>query len=75
MMRTEELKKICLEQIELGGGDPQVALKQPGRWGKTNYRFFMGVKGEIVLDNFGDGLVVMYPAKELLSAILYRLGE
>lgn len=72
-MNKDELKKICQEQIELCEdtiSNPQVTLKQPGKWGKTNYRKLFGVKGEIVQDNFGDGLVVMYPAKELLVAIL-----
>jgi hypothetical protein len=69
-MNKNELKKECLEQINLGGSEsPQIALKQSGRWGKTNYRKLFGVIGEIVQDNFGDGLVVMYPAKELLNAI------
>ncbi len=66
-MNKDELKRICQEQIDIGGVD--VALKQPGKWGKTDYRILFGVKGEIVQDNFGDGLVVMYPAKELLAAI------
>ncbi len=76
-MNIEELKKICQKQIALGVSEPQVALKQRGKWGKTNYRRLLGVKGEIVQDNFGDGLVVMYPAKELLVAIHTegRIGE
>ena len=69
IMNTEELKRICQEQIDLGMANPQIALKQPGRWGKRDYRLLFGVKGEIVRDNFGDGMVVMYPAKELLAAI------
>ena len=73
-MKLDELKKLCQEQIALYekmglSGQPEVALKQPGRRGRTDYRLFMGVKGEIVRDNFGDGMVVMYPARELLFAI------
>ena len=68
-MRIDDLKKVCREQIRLGMDNPQVAIRQPGRWGKTNYRYLFGVKGEIVQDNFGDGMVVMYPSKELLSNI------
>ncbi len=68
-MTKDELKKLCQEQIKLGIDEPQIALKQSGKWGKTNYRKLLGVRGEIVQDNFGDGLVVMYPAKELLSVI------
>lgn len=70
MKITNELRLLCQEQIDLGGDEPQIALKQPGKWGKTNYRVLFGVKGEIVQDNFGEGLIVIYPAKELLSAIL-----
>lgn len=68
-MKNEELREICQEQIGLAGEAAVVTLKQPGRWGKTDYRKLYGIKGEIVQDNFGDGMVVMYPAKELLSAI------
>ena len=68
-MDRADLKRLCLEQIDLGAGEAQIVLKQSGKWGKTNYRKFLGVRGEIVQDNFGDGLVVMYPAKELLAAI------
>ena len=67
-MNINELKRICQEQIDLSGDTASVTLKQPGRWGKTNHRKLFGVKGEIVQDNFGDGLVVIYPAKELLGA-------
>ena len=66
-MKIEELKRICQEQLSIGGSE--VTLKQLGKWGKTDYRKLLGVKGEIVQDNFGDGLVVMYPARELLDAI------
>lgn len=69
-MIIAELKQLCQEQIDLGLGEPHITLKQRGRWGKTNYRKLFNVKGEIVQDNFGDGLIVMYPAKELLNAIL-----
>ena len=62
-MIIAELKQLCQEQIDLGLNEPSIALKQRGRWGKTNYRKLFNVKGEIVQDNFGDGLVVMYPAK------------
>ena len=68
-MNVDELKRICQEQIDLSGDNASVTLKQPGKWGKTNYRRLLGIKGEIVQDNFGDGLVVMYPAKELLGVI------
>jgi len=69
IMNVDELKRICQEQIDLSGENASVTLKQPGKWGKTNYRKLLGVKGEIVQDNFGDGLVVIYPAKELLGAM------
>uniref|UniRef100_A0A6H2A320 Uncharacterized protein n=1 Tax=viral metagenome TaxID=1070528 RepID=A0A6H2A320_9ZZZZ len=69
-MDMSQLRGICQEQINLIGDNANVTLKQTGRWGKTNYRKLLGVKGEIVQDNFGDGLVVMYPAKELLEKIL-----
>ena len=59
----------CRKQIELLGDNSQVTLKQSGRWGKTDYRKLLGVKGKIVQDNFGDGMVVVYPAKELLDAL------
>jgi len=68
-MNKDELKKICQEQISLSGDTASVTLKQPGRWGKTDYRKLFGVRGEIVQDNFGDGLVVMYPARKLLEVI------
>jgi len=73
-MELTELIKLCQEQIDLGVGEPQIALKQPGKWGKTNHRKLFGVTGEIVQDNFGDGLVVMYPARELL-AVITKLKE
>ena len=63
-----ELRNLCQKQLDIGGIG--ITLKQPGKWGKTNHRILFGVKGEIVQDNFGDGLIVMYPAKELLDAIL-----
>lgn len=78
LINIEELKKICQQQIYLQvGNNPQVSLKQPGKWGKTNYRWLLGVKGEIVQDNFGDGMIVLYPAKELLSVLetLSRKGQ
>ena len=74
-MDIEELERLCREQIDLGMDEPQITLKQSGKWGKTNYRKLIGVKGEIVQDNFGDGLVVIYPARELLSAIERLFGQ
>ena len=68
-MDIKELKRLCQEQINFGMSTPHITLKQPGKWGKTNYRKLFSVKGEIVQDNFGDGMVVMYPAKELLEAV------
>lgn len=74
-MTLNDLKAICQAQIDLGGSsNPQVALVQRGRWGKTNRRYLLKVKGEIVQDDFGRGMVVMYPAKELLSAVMKALG-
>jgi len=73
-MDISELKRECQEQIHLSKGiisDPVISLKQPGKWGKRNYRKLFGVRGEIAQDNFGDGLVVLYPAKELLNALEY----
>jgi len=71
LMDINELKRLCQEQIDLSKeiGDPVISLKQPGKWGKTNYRKLFGVKGEVVSDNFGGGIVVLYPAKELLNAM------
>lgn len=68
-MNISDLKRICQEQIDISGDTAEIVLKQPGKWGKTAYRKLLGVKGEIVQDNFGDGLVVLYPAKELLRAM------
>ncbi len=52
-MIVEELKKACQEQIDLYEGSgligpPEIAVMQSGRWGKTDYRKLLGVKGEIV---------------------------
>jgi len=69
-MEIEELKKLCQEQIDLGGDN--ITLRQRGKWGKTNYRKLLGITGEIVQDNFGDGLIVIYPAKEMLAEISNR---
>jgi hypothetical protein len=68
-MTIDELKRICQEQIDFGIGEPQIVLKQAGKWGKSSHRRLFGVKGEIVQDNFGDGLIVMYPDLQILAAI------
>ena len=73
-MEKEKLIKLCQEQLSLTPAGAYVPLKQRGRWKKLDYRILCGVKGDIVQEYF-DGLVVLYPAQELLNALKKTSGD
>lgn len=74
-MTPSELIKQCNEQINImeSINSPKekadISLLLPGKWGKTNKRRLCKIKGapigEIVQDDFGKGLVVMFNAIEV----------
>lgn len=68
-MTPQEIIKICDTQIAMSGKNADVMPLIPGKWGKTNKRKICKIKGapvgEIVCDNFGKGLHVMFNAVEV----------
>ena len=72
-MTPQEIIKRCDEQISISGKKADIMLMIPGKWGKTNKRKMCKIKGaptgEIVCDNFGSGLHVMFNAVEIKNFI------
>lgn len=72
-MTAQEIIKQCDKQIAMLGGEAGVLLLVPGKWRKTNKRKLCKLEGapvgEIVCDNFGKGLHVMFNAIEVKSFI------
>lgn len=73
-MKPEDIIKQCDEQIAISGESADIMLMLPGKWGKTNKRKLCKIKGapvgEIVCDNFGRGLHVMFNAMDVKKFIL-----
>lgn len=68
-MTFQETIKACDVQINMSGEKADILLLIPGKWGKTNRHKLCKTKGaptgEIVCDNFGKGLHVMFNAIEV----------
>ena len=77
-MAPQEIIKNCDVQIDISGEKTDVMLLIPGKWGKTNKRKLCKLKGapvgEIVCDNFGKGLHVMFNATEVKNFITSHLS-
>lgn len=77
-MTPQEIIKNCDVQIDISGEKADVLLLIPGKWGKTNRRKLCKLKGapvgEIVCDNFGKGLHVMFNAIEVKKFITNHLS-
>ena len=78
-MTPQEIIKQCDEQIAISGDKADILLLLPGKWGKTNRRKLCKLKGapfgEIVCDNFGRGLHVMFNAVEVKRFIYNQMCE
>lgn len=78
-MTPQEIIKNCDVQIGISGGKADVLLLIPGKWGKINRRKLCKLKGapvgEIVCDNFGKGLHVMFNATEVKNFITNYLSQ
>lgn len=82
-MTPEEIIKHCNKQIDIMKSinfpeeKANISLLLPGRWGKTNKRKLCKLKeapvGEIVQDNFGKGLLVMFNAVEVKRFLQVQL--
>ena len=69
-----ELDRIivqCKEQLELMP-NANIGLMLNGTWGKTNYRYVIGVKGEIVQE-YDYGIYCLFPAREMLESAEMQL--
>ncbi len=73
-MTPSEIISECDKQISFLGNKANVLLLIPGKWGISSRRQLCKVKGapfgEIVCDDFGKGLSVMFNAIELRRFIL-----
>lgn len=78
-MTFQEIIKECDIQIGISGKEADVMLLIPGKWGKTNKRKLCKLKGapygEIVCDDFGRGLHVMFNAIEVKEFIMELLDR
>jgi|LGOV01.1.fsa_nt_gb hypothetical protein len=76
-MTLQEIIKKCEEEIARSGEKADILLLIPGKWGKTNKRKLFKIKGapvgEIVCDNFGKGLHVMFNATEVKKFIIKQV--
>ena len=76
-MTPQQIIKMCDQQIAISGKKADIMFLLPGKWGKTNKRRFCNIKdapiGEIVCDNFGKGLHVMFNATEIKKFTLKML--
>lgn len=67
----------CQKQIALTGPDAECVFMLPGKWGKRDTRRLCpgGPTGEIVCDNFGQGMAVMFRAAEVVAFLKKELEE
>ena len=84
-MTPEQIIKQCDEQIlitkqtSIPAEKADIMLLLPGKWGKSDKRKLCKLKGapvgEIVCDNFGRGLRVMFNAIEVKKFLLKELEK
>jgi len=68
-MSPSKMLSHCREQMRLRGQDAEAVFMLPGKWGKRDTRRLCpgGPIGKIVMDNFGDGLAVMFRANDVVK--------
>ena len=73
-MSPQELIAHCQKQIDMCGQDAETVSILPGKWGKTDHKTVLGVKGEKVQE-MDNGVAVIFPAEELMRAVEKKLQE
>jgi len=67
----ERIRVQCEKQLALMTG-AHIGLMSNGAWGKTDYRYVVGVRGQIVQE-YDYGVYCLFPAREMLEAVEKQL--
>ena len=69
--QLEKIAKQCRRQLAIMPDAP-VGFLLNGHWGKSNYRYLFGVKGEIVQE-YDYGIYCLFPAQQMLNKVNGKL--